>query len=249
MKHKSEVKVNDAHTYHQPGVLRVDETSEQTKSFYNKIAGFYDTLSNRSEEPLRKAGLKMLHPEPGEQILEVGFGTGRSLVEIARLVEPNGKVYGIDISEKMRKIAQQRARREHVEDMIDLSCGDARNLPYEKGTMDGIFMSFTLELFDTPDIIAMLNECKRVLKTGGRIVVVGMSRVCPEKLRTRMFEWVHRHFPHYFDCRPIFVRQALEDAGFKIAEGKIKKMWADVEVVCGIKNPEKKSEVNQKLNE
>jgi ubiquinone/menaquinone biosynthesis C-methylase UbiE len=249
MKHKGQAKVNDAHTYHQPGVLRVDETSEQTKSFYNKIAGIYDALSNRSEEPLRKAGLEMLHPGPGEQILEIGFGTGRSLVEIAKAMGPNGKAYGIDLSEKMLEIAQKRARRENVENIIELSCGDARNLPYEEGSLDGIFMSFTLELFDTPDIVPVLHECKRVLKTDGRIVVVGMSRLCPERFRTRMFEWVHRHFPHFFDCRPIFVRQALEDAGFKIGEAKVKKMWANVEIVCGIKKTGSRKRSGEKLNE
>ena len=235
-KQKGEAIVNDAHINHQPGVLRVDETSEQTKSFYNKIAGIYDTLSNRSEEPLRKAGLEILHPEPGELILEIGFGTGRSIVEIAKALESKGKVYGIDLSEKMLEIAKKRARKKNVENMIQLSCGDTKHLPYENESLDGIFMSFTLELFDTPDIVPVLNECKRVLKTGGRIVVVSMSRLCPERFRTRMFEWVHRHFPHYFDCRPIFVKQALEDAGFKIDKAELKKMWANVEIVCGTKN-------------
>ena len=227
--------MNDAETYHQPGVLRVHETTEQTKSFYNKIAKVYDAMSNRSEEPLRKAGIEMLHPAPGEKILEIGFGTGHSLIELAKFVEPNGKIFGIDVSEKMLEVAQTRAKQENIEDIIELTCGDARHLPYEQESLDGVFMSFTLELFDTPDIIPVLNECKRVLKQNGRIVIVAMSRLCPEAVRTRFFEWVHRHFPHFFDCRPILVKQALEDAGFEIAESKLEKMWANVEIVCGLK--------------
>lgn len=235
MKQKGEPKVNGTETYHQPGVLRVDETTEQTKSFYNKIAKVYDAMANRSEEPLRKAGIEMLHPVPGEEILEIGFGTGHSLIELAKSVGRNGKIYGIDLSEKMLEVAQKRAKQENLEDIIELTSGDARHLPYAQESLNGVFMSFTLELFDTPDIIPVLNECKRVLQQGGRIVIVAMSRLSPDEVRTKFFEWVHRHFPHFFDCRPILVKQALEDAGFEIAESKVKKMWANVEIVCGLK--------------
>ena len=64
--------------------------------------------------------------------------------------------------------------------------------------MDGIFMSFTLELFDTPDIPRVLAECNRVLKPGGRLVVVGMSKEGPQGLLIRAFEWTHQHFPNLF---------------------------------------------------
>ncbi len=96
-------------------------------------------------------------------------------------------------------------------------------------------MSFTLELFDTPDIILVLDECKRVLKVGGRLVVVGMSRITPEGFMTEIYEWTHQHFPNFLDCRPILVRQAMEDAGFRILDSKIMKMWVNVELVCGVK--------------
>jgi demethylmenaquinone methyltransferase/2-methoxy-6-polyprenyl-1,4-benzoquinol methylase len=222
-------------TYHQPGVLRVLQSKEETKAFYNKIAKVYDTLAEHSEAPVRKAGLEMLRAQPGQKVLEIGFGTGHSLIELTRSVGLTGKVYGIDLSEKMVEISQKRAKEENLEDRIELSCGDALQLPHESESMDGIFMSFTLELFDTPEILFVLDECRRVLKTGGRIVVIGMSRVLPEGLVMGIFEWTHRHFPNYLDCRPILVRQALEDSGFEIYESKIMKMWISVEVVCGIK--------------
>ena len=95
-------------------------------------------------------------------------------------------------------------------------------------------MSFALELFDTPEIPLVLAECKRVLKPGGRIVVIGMSRILPEGLIMEIFEWTHRHFPNYLDCRPILVCQALEDSGFQILDSRLMKMWISVEVVCGI---------------
>jgi ubiquinone/menaquinone biosynthesis C-methylase UbiE len=230
--------VNECRTYHQPGVLRVLQTKEETKAFYNKIAKVYDALAEHSEAPVRTAGLEMLNTQPGHHVLEIGFGTGHSLIKLARSVGSSGKVFGLDLSEKMVEISQKRAVKEGLDERIELSCGDALHLPYESESLDGIFMSFTLELFDTPEISLVLNECKRVLKPGGRIVVIGMSRVLPEGLVMEIFEWTHRHFPNYLDCRPILVRQALEDSGFQICDSRIMNMWISVEVVCGVKRIE-----------
>lgn len=228
--------MNVSHTYHQRGVLRVLQTREETRTFYNKIARIYDKLAERSEAPVRKAGLEMLNAQEGQHILEIGFGTGHSLIELARSVGPTGKAFGIDISEKMTDISRKLAENEGWDERVELICGDASHLPYESGSLDGVFMSFTLELFDTPEIPLVLSECKRVLKPGGRIVIVGMSRIMPQGLVMEMFEWTHKHFPNYFDCRPIMVRQALEDAGFEICDAKIMKMWINVEIVCGLKS-------------
>jgi ubiquinone/menaquinone biosynthesis C-methylase UbiE len=217
--------------YHQPGVLRVLQSREETRAFYDKIAGVYDLLAEHSEQPVRRAGLEMLNVQPGEKVLEIGFGTGRSLVELAQAVGPVGRVFGIDLSEKMREVAQRRVREKGLEERIELTCGDALHLPYRPETLDGIFMSFTLELFDTPEIPQVLAECRRVLRTGGRIVVVGMSRVGPSGLVTEIFEWTHRHLPNYLDCRPILVRRAVEDADFHVDESRVMKMWINVELV------------------
>jgi demethylmenaquinone methyltransferase/2-methoxy-6-polyprenyl-1,4-benzoquinol methylase len=51
----------------------------------------------------------------------------------------------------------------------------------------------------------------------------------------RAFEWTHRHFPNLMDCRPIYVRRALEAAGFQIEEASLQHMWVPVEVVLGRK--------------
>jgi ubiquinone/menaquinone biosynthesis C-methylase UbiE len=101
--------------------------------------------------------------------------------------------------------------------------------------MDGVFMSFTLELFDTPEIPKVLAECKRVLRTGGRITVLGMSKKDAHGAIFEMYEWSHRHFPNFVDCRPIFVRRALEAAGFSIRDAEKMTMWVPVEIVTALK--------------
>ena len=89
------------------------------------------------------------------------------------------------------------------------NCGDAESLPYGDDSMDGIFMCFTLELFDTPDLRKVLAECMRVLRPGGRIVVVAVSKAGKEGFLIHASEWTHRHFPNLMDCWPIHVRRAL----------------------------------------
>jgi demethylmenaquinone methyltransferase/2-methoxy-6-polyprenyl-1,4-benzoquinol methylase len=228
--------VDTDETYHQPGVLRVLQSKEETKAFYNKIAGVYDLLAEHSEQPVRDVGLKMLAAGAGEKILEIGFGTGHSLVSLAQAVGPAGRVYGVDLSEKMLEHAQALLRKRELEDRVELRCADALPLPYAAACLDGVFMSFTLELFDTPEIPRVLAECKRVLKTGGRLVVVGMSRARPKGLVMEVFEWTHRHFPNYLDCRPILVRRAIEDAGFRVTACEMERMWVTVEIVRGVKD-------------
>lgn len=49
------------------------------------------------------------------------------------------------------------------------------------------------------------------------------------------YEWTHEHFPNLLDCRPIYVRRALEDAGCSIRDAMIAKMWVPVEIVVAAK--------------
>jgi ubiquinone/menaquinone biosynthesis C-methylase UbiE len=217
------------------GVQRVFRSRDQTRRYYDKISKVYDLLAEESEEPIRRAGLKTLAPKPGEKLLEIGFGTGHCLAAIAAAVGPTGRAFGIDISEGMRHQAQMILRRDGMGQRAEIACGDAISLPYATEVFDGVFMSFTLELFDTPEIPRVLAECERVLRPGGRIVVVGMSREPEETLLMRAFEWTHEHFPNFVDCRPIFVRRSLEAAGFAIRHAEVRQMWLPVEIVLGVK--------------
>lgn len=228
------MKSDNNETLH-PGILRVFQTKDQTRAFYNKISKAYDLLADRSEAPVRRAGLDLLKIRPGEQVLEIGCGTGHSLVWLAQAVGPEGTVYGLDLSEQMLKRTRENLVKANMLKRTRLRRGDATLLPYRDELLDAVFMSFTLELFDTPEIPKVLQECNRVLRTGGRMVVVGMSKEGGSDPLTGVFEWAHKHFPNFIDCRPIYVRAALEQAGFRIARALAKHMWIPVEVVCGIK--------------
>ncbi len=96
-------------------------------------------------------------------------------------------------------------------------------MPYPDEYFDAIFISFTLELFDTPEIPILLKECQRVLKSGGRLGVVALEK--QDSLAVRIYEWFHAKMPTLVDCRPIYTADSLQETGFKISEKKTLKMW------------------------
>lgn len=216
-------------------ISRVLASKIERRAYYDKIAPVYDLLSEMPERAVREAGLAKFAARPGERVLEIGVGTGHCLVELAEAVGPKGRALGIDISRKMVDRTRRLINEEHLAGRADVLPGDGEHLPYASDTIDGIFMSFTLELFDTPEIPCVLAECRRVLRPGGRIVIVAISKEGHPGLRTRIYEWTHRHFPNLLDCRPIYVRRALEAAGFAVEDSELHTMWVPVEVTKACK--------------
>lgn len=201
-----------------PAISRVTRSHADAKTAYNRLSRWYDLLSGKSEARFLRLGLTSLDAKEGERILEIGFGTGEGLLALARSVGVTGKVHGIDLSDGMLKRAQAKVDAQGLMGRVELKCGDAQALPFESGSMDAVFMSFTLELFDTPEIPRVLEQCHRVLREGGRLCAVCMSMPSEPRFAVRLYEWAHRQFPAYIDCRPIFARQAIEGAHFQVLE-------------------------------
>ncbi|MFX1487080.1 MAG: class I SAM-dependent methyltransferase [Promethearchaeota archaeon] len=216
-------------------ISRVSRSKEDAKESYNRLSKWYDLFA-RFERKYREAGLKKLSAKEGETILEIGFGTGQCILALAKSVGSSGRVYGIDISEGMCDVTESKIDREGLSERVRLTCGDATILPFESNLFDAIFTSFTLELFDTPEIPTVLSECKRVLRKDGRICIVSMAKRPKEGLMVRLYEWIHKMLPRYFDCRPIFVEKSIEYAGFRILEQTEMSMWGlPIEIVVAEK--------------
>lgn len=229
-------------------VLSVTRTKVQAREAYDRISRVYDCFAGVFESRCRNRALELLNVGRGELVLEIGFGTGHCLRKMAELVGEEGTVFGIDISLGMVKVSKKRLEKAGVSDRVELCLGDASRLPYRDNKFDAVFMSFTLELFDTPEIPEVLGEIKRVLKPGGKFGVVSMSKE-DGGLLMGLYEWLHEKFPRYIDCRPIYVEQAVRDAGFVIKyREKVSLFGLPGEIVIGVKPYSKKHlEQHQKV--
>jgi ubiquinone/menaquinone biosynthesis C-methylase UbiE len=123
-------------------------------------------LSDRiagTAKTLRRIGL-----EPGQKVLEIGPGPGRLLIPAARLVLPGGEVVGIDIQPGMIKRLQQRANRAGVTNLTAL-VGDASQAMVPEASFDVAVLAMVLG--EIPDRAAVLAQCSRALRPGGRLSI------------------------------------------------------------------------------
>lgn len=195
-------------------ITRVKRGRQKAKRHYDMISHFYDLLEGGFEKEYRAMGVEELGVNAGDHVLEIGFGTGEALITLGELVGSRGAVAGIDISTGMASISKSKLEREGAVDNISLVCGDAVDLPFKGEFFDKVFLSLTLELFDTPDIPKVINEIKRVMKVGGKIGLVSLSK--EESIFVDIYEFFHDLFPVLIDCRPIYVEEILKDGGFTI---------------------------------
>jgi demethylmenaquinone methyltransferase/2-methoxy-6-polyprenyl-1,4-benzoquinol methylase len=214
-------------------IQRVRRTRDEARASYDRLSGWYDWIAaGPSEEACLGLGLRLLGVRPGERALEIGFGTGRGIVRLARAAGPAGKVCGVDVSGGMVEATRRRLERESSSPSepqmapVELHrCDAASDLPFEAETFDAVLMTFTLELFDTPDIPLVLERCKDLLRPGaGRIVVVSLAKD-PDSNACRLYEWLHDRLPAVADCRPIYPQSHLAEAGFEVVEAARASVW------------------------
>jgi ubiquinone/menaquinone biosynthesis C-methylase UbiE len=204
-------------------------TREQTRQNYDRMSRWYDMFAG-SEKKFTETGLQILGAKAGERVLEIGFGTGHSLVTLAQQVRETGLVTGVELSPGMIEVTRKRIQTKSPERSVQMIRGDGTLTPFASNSFDATFLSFTLELFSDAEIPVVLKECRRVLKQEGRLVIVSLAK--QDVLACRLYEWGHERWPVMLDCRPIELRNSLETGGFRVQAAKTQTMWGlPVEIV------------------
>jgi ubiquinone/menaquinone biosynthesis C-methylase UbiE len=217
-------------------ISRVSRNKHTAKVTYDRLSPLYDWLAGSSETRFMYLGVQMLAMNPGESVLELGCGTGKALVELCDQVGEAGTVHALDLSRGMLRRTHSRLAGAGLQTRGNLLEGDGAHLPYCAASFNAVFICFTLELFDTPEIPLVLEECRRVLVPNGRLGLVCLLKTDPPGIAVRLYEWFHEKLPAYVDCRPIDAGQMIQATGFSIHQHQIRKMWGlPVEVVMARK--------------
>jgi SAM-dependent methyltransferase len=158
--------------------------------------------------------MEVLSPRSGQTILDVGCGTGQTVLQLADKVGPRGHVMGVDISPVVLEAARERAcGLEHVS-FIE---GDASALDLPEESIDAVFSRFGV--MPLPHPVAAFSNFHRMLKTAGRLAFVCWRSLEENELdflplRAADLEAMLDPTPFSFED-PDYVRTTLESAGFK----------------------------------
>jgi len=139
---------------------------------YTLVAGVYD-LRVRLFMRWRGAALGALRPRPGDTVLDLACGTGLNFRHIIERIGPEGRIVGVDCTRAMLRQARRKVVH-HRWDGVTLVEGDATSLPLASESCDAVLCSYAMAII--PDYRRAIAEAARVLKPGGRLVLLEPKR-------------------------------------------------------------------------
>lgn len=141
-------------------------------------------------EAIGLAGIDALDPAAGEHVLDVGCGCGHTVLELARRVGERGRVLGVDVSEPMLALAQQRAASQPQASFVR---ADAQTHAFEEGAFDAAFSRFGVMFFADP--AAAYSNLRRSLKPKGRVRFLAWQPMNDNEWISVPMQVVRKHLP------------------------------------------------------
>ena len=149
---------------------------QQVARMFDSISRHYDFLNHFLSLGIdilwRKKAISLLRDLQPKIILDVATGTGDFSIEALSL-KPE-KIIGVDISEGMLEVGRQKMRKRKIDSIIELRLGDSENLPFTDNFFDAVIVAFGVRNFE--DMKGGLTEMLRVVKPGGKVIVLEFSR-------------------------------------------------------------------------
>jgi ubiquinone/menaquinone biosynthesis C-methylase UbiE len=200
---------------------------------YDRVAFVYDIWGKLTESRARTRALQLAEIRDGQNILEVAVGTGLAFYEIVKR-NPNGKNIGIDLSKGMLNKAAHRLRK-LPRTNYSLCIGSALDLNIQDESIDVLMNNYMFDLISFADMDDALKEFKRVLKKGGRLILVNMTE--GERPGSRLFDRLYTLSPKTMGgCRGVKLSTPLTQHGFRIeAREYFQQMLFPSEVILAYK--------------
>ncbi len=165
---------------------------EQVERMFDQIAHSYDflnhTLSLGIDRSWRKAAIDSLKPYAPQRILDVATGTGDFALMAVDRLHPQSLI-GADLSEGMLSVGREKVERAGKSDIITLQKEDCMALSFEDNTFDAVTVAYGVRNFE--DLDRGLREMLRVLKPGGRLVIIELTS--PVRFPMKQLFWLYAH--------------------------------------------------------
>jgi demethylmenaquinone methyltransferase/2-methoxy-6-polyprenyl-1,4-benzoquinol methylase len=159
--------------------VREEEKASRVRDVFKSVAPSYDLMNDLMSGGMhrlwKKFAVDLANVRPGEKVLDVASGSGDLALAFARAAGPKGQVWQTDINEAMLRVGRDRLINAGL--MLPGALCDAEKLPFANDSFNLVTVAFGLRNMTRKD--QALSEMTRVLKPGGRLLVVEFSQVHP----------------------------------------------------------------------
>ncbi|MGD9265471.1 MAG: bifunctional demethylmenaquinone methyltransferase/2-methoxy-6-polyprenyl-1,4-benzoquinol methylase UbiE [Lysobacterales bacterium] len=165
--------------------VAVEEKERLVRGVFDSVAGKYDLMNDLMSMGVHRLWKRIFiatsNIQPGQRVLDVAGGTGDITVLIRKRVGASGSVVLSDINESMLEVGRKRLDDRGLVGNIEYSVANAEELPFDDGEFDAVTIAFGLR--NVTDKGRALREMHRVLKPGGRALILEFSQVEFEGLK------------------------------------------------------------------